>query len=145
MCFEHALLEFDSPGIQLGVCYSGSAVIPYDGALPPDDSNRYVPTSTPGARMPHAWLDEDTSTLDKVRGTFTLFKLGNVRVDTSGLEQEANKLNIPFTTVDIKDQAVRDGYGHDLILIRPDQHIAWRGNELPDSPAVLMRKVAGWE
>ena len=95
--------------------------------------------------MPHVWLDEATSTLDKVRGTFTLFKLGNARIDTGILEQEAAKLNIPFTTVDIQDQEVRDSYGHDLVLIRPDQHIAWRGNGLPDSPDVLMRKLAGWE
>ena len=145
VCLEHAVLEFDSPGIQLGVCYGGSAVIPYDGALPPDDSNRYVPTSTPGARMPHVGLDEATSTLDKARGTFTLFKLGDAGIDTGLFEQEANKLNIPFTTVNIAEPEVRDSYGHDLVLIRPDQHIAWRGNELPNSPAGLLRKVAGWE
>jgi 2-polyprenyl-6-methoxyphenol hydroxylase-like FAD-dependent oxidoreductase len=145
VCYEHALLEFDSPGIQLGVCYGGSAIIPYHGALPPDDANRYLPSSTPGARMPHVWLDDERSTLDKVRGKFTLFKLGTTSIDVSALRHAAAALHVPFETVEIPNEDVRDVYQSDLVLIRPDQHIAWRGNAMPAEPAALLRKVTGWE
>lgn len=145
VCFDHALLEFDSPGIQLGVFYGGSAILSYRGALPPDDANRYVPSTIPGARMPHLWLDDELSTLDKVRGKFTLFMLGNAGIDISPLVQAAAALHIPLATVDIANAEVRDNYGYDLVLIRPDQHIAWRGNGIPDSPSALMKKVAGWQ
>ena len=145
LCFDHALLEFDSPGLQLGVCYGGSAIIPYQGVLPPDDPNRYAPSAIPGARMPHVWLDDEVSTLDKVRGKFTLLKLGNSRVDVSLLERAAATACIPFTVVEISNQEARDVYGYDLVLIRPDQHIAWCANAPADSPSALLRKVTGWE
>ena len=144
VCFEHALLEFDSPGIQLGVCYGASEIVCFDGAIQPDNPNRYAPSTTPGARLPHVWLDESTSTLDKVRGTFTLFKLGNNALDVTPLAHAAASLRIPFSVVELAIDDVRDAFEYDLVLVRPDQHVAWRGNSLPFAPEALMRKVTGW-
>lgn len=144
VCFEHALLEFDSPGIQLGVCYGASDIVSSDGSVQPDNPNRYVPSTTPGARLPHVWLDESTSTLDKVRGSFTLFNLAKAAADVSPLADAAKSLNIPFTVVELAIDEVRDTLGHDLVLVRPDQHVAWRGNSLPAKPESLLRKVTGW-
>ena len=145
VCFEHALLEFDSPGIQLGVCYGGSDIVAFDGSVQSDNPNGYAPSTTPGARLPHVWLDESTSTLDKVRGTFTLFSLGNIALDVSALAEAATSLGIPFAVVELAIDEVRDAFARDLVLVRPDQHVAWRGNSLPAAPEALMRKVTGWE
>ena len=49
----------------------------------------------------------------------------------------------PFETLTIDDEAPRDVYGYDLILVRPDLHVVWRGNAPPDDPERLAALVTG--
>ena len=49
----------------------------------------------------------------------------------------------PFEVLDVPDSAARDLYGFDLILLRPDLHVAWRGNRAPEAPDRLAARITG--
>ena len=48
-----------------------------------------------------------------------------------------------MTVLDIDGARPRDVYGHDLLLVRPDLHVVWRGNQLPEDPARLAALATG--
>ena len=120
-------------GAELGYRYAGSPIIADEPGAPEDDFRTYVPTSWPGARLPHVWLKDHTAVQDRIPDDgFTLLRLREH--DTSGF---------PFRVVDIRDDRARELYGFDLILLRPDLHVAWRGNRLPEDADKLAMHVTG--
>ena len=136
--------EFASLGIQLGARYDGSPVIaPHGTDPPPDDPAVYTPTACPGGRAPHYWIAERDSLFDQLGPEFTLLRLGASPQDGSVLEAAAAAQNIPLTVVHVDEDAARDLYEADLALIRPDQHVAWRGDKIPDDPDRLLAVVTG--
>jgi len=142
-CLALSTREFDAPGNQLGVFYGGSPVIAAEpGDPPPDAANRYVPHARPGARAPHAWLGEGEALYDRFGREFTLLKLAAGR-DTRALEQAAAARGVPLTVLALVRDDLRQLYDSDLVLVRPDQHVAWRGNNLPPDPNALVAQVVG--
>jgi 2-polyprenyl-6-methoxyphenol hydroxylase-like FAD-dependent oxidoreductase len=140
----HARAEFDIPGVTLGARYDGSPLIASNGVpLPPDSANVYVPSSVPGGRAPHLWLDDGRSLYDALGFEFTALRLGPRAPDAAPLVRAAAARGVPLTVVDIAEDRARDLYETDLALIRPDQIVAWRGNRWPDDPAALLAKVTG--
>jgi 2-polyprenyl-6-methoxyphenol hydroxylase-like FAD-dependent oxidoreductase len=127
-------------GAELGYRYAGSPIIADEPGGPEDDFRRYVPTTWPGARLPHVWLEGHVAVQDCLGPGYTLLRLR--RHDTSALENAMQ--GVPFELADIIDERVREIYGYDLILLRPDLHIAWRGNRPPPDPAWLARLVTGY-
>lgn len=140
--------EFASIGVQLGARYDGSPIIAGDEAPPADDFARYLPSAVPGGRAPHAWLGVGRgigdSLFDQFGTGFTLLRLGTNPPDSAAFEAAARDLNMPFTQLDIADNDIRALYGRDLALIRPDQHIAWRGNAVPSDASGLLRRLTGF-
>jgi 2-polyprenyl-6-methoxyphenol hydroxylase-like FAD-dependent oxidoreductase len=142
--FSHCNAEFDIPGIHFGVFYGGSPVVCADGSPPPaDDWQRYVPNATPGARAPHAWMGEDESIFDRFGPDFTLLRLGGTASDARALAAAAQARSVPLQVIDVGGDEPRDLYGADLVLIRPDHHVAWRGQRLPEDPGALIDRVRG--
>lgn len=124
---HHAAFEFVIPGAFLGLRYENSPVIAYDGTEPPPDHpNDYTPNAIPGSRAPHVWLG-DTALYDRLGPEFTLLRFGGVTGD----------LGPAIPVLDLDDATVRALYGADYVLIRPDQHVAWRGNEIGDAAALV--------
>jgi hypothetical protein len=110
----------------------------------PEHSFReYVPTTWPGARLPHVWLKNQTPIQDLIGRGYTLLRLGGSNADTSGLERAVRALNAPFEILTINEDVARDIYGYDLILLRPDMHVAWRGNTVPEHAGRLAALVTG--
>lgn len=138
--------EFASIGIQLGARYDGSPLIADDPeAPPPDDPAFYAPSAVPGGRAPHAWLENGggrTSLFDRFGNGFTLLCLAGA--DGGALAESARILGIPLDTLSVEADHVRDLYGRDYALIRPDHHVAWRGNALPAEPGDLLKMATGW-
>jgi 2-polyprenyl-6-methoxyphenol hydroxylase-like FAD-dependent oxidoreductase len=133
-------------GAELGYRYDGSPLIwPDAGEPPPIDFIEYRPTTWPGARLPHAWLADGTAVQDRVGYDlgFTLLRLGGSGTDVAGLAQAFAAFRVPLRVLDIPDQEPRAIYGRDFILLRPDLHVAWRGNQLPDDPRRLAAMVTG--
>jgi 2-polyprenyl-6-methoxyphenol hydroxylase-like FAD-dependent oxidoreductase len=140
----HARAEFDIPGITFGTRYDGSPLVVSDGtAPPPDAANLYTPTATPGGRAPHAWLADGGSLYDCLGFDFALLRLGPRPPDTASFADTARRACIPLRVVDIAADEVRELYGADLALLRPDQIVAWRGNTPPADPAALLARLTG--
>jgi len=139
--------EFASLGVQLGARYDGSPIVIEDGPAPADDPVNYRPSSVPGGRAPHFWLgagrDMGQSLYDKLGVGFTLLCLGAASDRAAAFVAAAQRRGMPLDLLHIADTEARDFYGRDLILIRPDQHIAWRGNDAPADADALLARVTG--
>ncbi|HVM81943.1 MAG TPA: FAD-dependent oxidoreductase [Stellaceae bacterium] len=141
---RHARAEFNIPGITFGTRYDASPLIVSDGsAPPPDDANRYLPSAVPGGRAPHAWLPNGRSLFDVLGFGFALLRLGPRAADGSGIAAVARGLRVPLATLEFPSEELRELYGADLVLIRPDQIVAWRGNRVPDDPGAMLGIVTG--
>jgi 2-polyprenyl-6-methoxyphenol hydroxylase-like FAD-dependent oxidoreductase len=135
---RHGASEFNIPGITFGGRYDGSPAVVSDGtAPPPDRPNVYVPTACPGGRPPHLWLADGRSLFDAFGFEWTLLRLA--RHPGSGFLQEARRLRLDLTPVDLTTAEARELYGADLAIIRPDQIVAWRGNDDRDAAGTLQR------
>lgn len=125
----HAYKEFVIPGVHLGTRYEDSPIVCTEaGAPPPDNANLYLPTARPGHRAPHVWLADGISLYDHLGQHFTLlqFQPNGVQPALSSV----NRMNFSdkVKVLSIDSQEARDLYGADYVLIRPDQHVAWRGD-----------------
>jgi 2-polyprenyl-6-methoxyphenol hydroxylase-like FAD-dependent oxidoreductase len=143
--------EFASLGIQLGARYEGSPLVVDDGSTPPpDEPTVYLPSATPGGRAPHVWLGPGRSLFDGFGAGFTLLRLvgdgGDCRATAApsgALAEAAAAHRVPLTVLDVPGVPARDLYGADLALVRPDHHVAWRGNAVPTDAAGLLATVTG--
>ena len=140
---EHQPLVHEMIGTELGYCYAGSGVICHeDGEVPDPGATVYVPSTFPGARLPHLWLSDGKSTHDLIGAGFTLLRL-STELDVEPIERAFAERSIPLQSVAITNPAVRKAYEKDLILVRPDLHVAWRSNDLPAHSGQLADLVVG--
>ncbi len=130
-------------GAELGYRYVGSPIIREEPGGPEHLFREYVPTTWPGARLPHVWLDGHVALQDRLGPGYTLLRLGATGEDASALQRSFAAYDAPFDVLDVADDAARDVYGYDLILLRPDLHIVWRGNRLPIEPDGLAAIATG--
>jgi 2-polyprenyl-6-methoxyphenol hydroxylase-like FAD-dependent oxidoreductase len=133
-------------GAELGYRYVGSPLIMEEpGEGPEYDFREYAPTTWPGARLPHVWLADGSAMQDRIGygHGYTLLRLGSTQASTEALQRAFAALGAPLQVLDIPDPAPRDIYGRDFLLLRPDLHVAWRGNEAPREPEQLARLVTG--
>jgi hypothetical protein len=129
-------------GAEMGYRYVDSPIIMDIPGGPEHLFREYVPSTWPGARLPHLWLNDGSAMQDHVPvDGYTLLKLGRTQADTKGLEQAVRAHGAPLTVLEVADQVARDLYGFDLILLRPDMHIVWRA-QLPPEDAALVAAVA---
>ena len=135
--------EFYSLGVVLGYCYQSSPVIVDDGTNAGwVRSNDYLPKAIPGCLAPHRWLTPETSLYDLFGDDFTLLVLaGGHEADIAAAEAEAKKTGTPLAVVRLDDAALITLYEQPLALIRPDQHVAWRGRGWPQGG--LLEQVTG--
>ncbi|MET0668636.1 MAG: FAD-dependent monooxygenase [Xanthobacteraceae bacterium] len=123
-------------GVHLGYIYHPSPiVVPDGGAQPEDDTFGYRPTAFPGSRAPHVWLQPGRSTLDLFGDGFTL--LNFTGQSTQAFEAAAAQRGVPLTVHRIEHPGAQALYDRPLVLVRPDGHVAWRGDGEADAPAVV--------
>jgi hypothetical protein len=131
-------------GAELGYRYVDSLIVCDIPGGPEHRFRVYEPTTWPGARLPHVWLADGTPMQDRIPYEgFTLLRLGGTRADTSGLEKAMRESGAPFTVLEVPDEATRQVYGYDLLLLRPDLHIVWRGNRPPEDAGEVARIAVG--
>ena len=135
---------FRTLGLQIGYRYDNSPIIVPDGTPePPDDPANYVATARPGARAPHVALADGRSTLDLFGRGFTLLRLGPNAPDPGALKQAAVSHHVPLDVVTLEEPEISRLYERRLVLVRPDGHVAWRGDALPADARALIDRVRG--
>ncbi|WP_225801882.1 FAD-dependent monooxygenase [Streptomyces sp. NK15101] len=135
--------ENEYRGIELGYRYRDSPVICHeDGPEPAWSPREYTPTTWPGSRPPGLLVEDGTPILDRFGPSFTL-------VDFAGdgrarpLLDAAAAQGLPVAHTVVTDAGARRIWERDLVLLRPDHHVAWRGNEPHPDPAAVIRRVRG--
>jgi 2-polyprenyl-6-methoxyphenol hydroxylase-like FAD-dependent oxidoreductase len=139
------LHEFRSLGVVLGGCYRDSPAIIPDGTRPPREQvTEYEPSACPGCLAPHFWMSDGTSLYDHFGAGFTLLAGRDAQsAEISRLEQAATQRAVPLTVLTLADPRFPALYQARLALVRPDQHVAWRGDRLPDNCLDLIDRVRG--
>jgi hypothetical protein len=133
---------WDNPlNTHLGYRYAQSPVCIPDGPLPPEpqDSRVYAQSSHPGCRAPHAWLADGRSTLDLFERGFTL----QFSSRDNPFASAADHRRVPLKCVSVEDPQVAQLYERKLVLVRPDGHVAWRGDRSPADAAEVLERVRG--
>jgi 2-polyprenyl-6-methoxyphenol hydroxylase-like FAD-dependent oxidoreductase len=130
-------------GLNFGYFYDQSPIIMYDGEKAPSYTiDTFTSSTIPGCRLPHFWLANRRSIYDALGLGFSLLRF-NPSVDIDPLVQNAAHVGIPLKILDIRQCDRLAVFKEDLILARPDFHIAWRGNGLPDNLATMIGKIQG--
>ncbi len=130
-------------GAELGYRYVDSAVICNVPGGPEHLFREYQPTTWPGARLPHVWCNDGTPIQDRIPEGFTILKLGGTAADATGLQRAIAARGAPATVLEVPDRIVREVYGYDLILLRPDLHVVWRGNAAPEDAGEIAAIATG--
>jgi 2-polyprenyl-6-methoxyphenol hydroxylase-like FAD-dependent oxidoreductase len=135
---EHGRSEFNIPGITFGARYDASPIIIREpGAHVDDTPNVYVPTAAPGGRAPHAWLDEHTSLYDLLGFEWTLLRTSADAPNGEAFGAAAARLGMTLEVVTVDRSDVAALYEKPVVLIRPDQVVAWRGTDGSAADKVL--------
>lgn len=140
--------QFSAPGIELGARYDNSPLICTDGGpVPVDHHEEYQPDSAPGGRLPHLWIKEADghrySLFDRLGVGFSLLRIGTDAPEVSEFIRVANNRGIPLALIELLTPEAQALYRCSLLLIRPDQYIAWRGNDNPECVDELFTRVTG--
>ncbi|TNE40185.1 MAG: FAD-dependent oxidoreductase [Sphingomonadales bacterium] len=133
--------ENESLGLELGCRYHGSPIICSEADEPEWERVRLVPTTWPGGRAPHVFLESGDAMFDLFGQGFTLVRFAELDVD--GLLEAAAEHGVPIKLVDVRDANARTVYERDLVLVRPDHYVAWRGNEAPSDPFAIIDQIRG--
>lgn len=124
-------------------CYEDSPICVPDGTRPPEGKAQFVPSARPGTRAPHCWIADGRSTLDLFGGGFVLVRFGSPDAEIEPLTEAAAARGVPLEIVDIDHADAASIYQKPLVLVRPDGHVAWRGDVLPDDAVSLVDHVRG--
>jgi 2,4-dichlorophenol 6-monooxygenase len=152
--------EFDAHGIEMNQRYASVAVLTDDQPEPEfaqDPVLHYQPTTWPGARLPHVWVyttkGDKRSTLDLVgRGKFTLLTGIGGEGWCAAAKDLAAEMGLDLQTVVIGHRQQYEDFAGDwanareigdsgALIVRPDQHVAWRAHDITDDPAADLRRA----
>ncbi len=112
-------------GLNFGYFYDRSPIIAHDGAAPGYSMDRFTQSDVPGCRTPHVWLRDGSSLYDALGPWFTLLRL-DPAADADPIARAAARAGVPLTVLDVTDRPSPHIHAR-LVLSRPDQHVAWRG------------------
>jgi hypothetical protein len=135
--------QYCAAGLNFGYYYDQSPIIAYDGeAAPPYTMGDFIPSTVPGCRAPHLWLDDGRSLYDTLGPGYTLLRF-DPAVEVGPLLAAARGRGVPLALRDIAAPDARAHYQQNLVLVRSDQHIAWRGDAPPDDAGALIDRMCG--
>jgi 2-polyprenyl-6-methoxyphenol hydroxylase-like FAD-dependent oxidoreductase len=130
-------------GLNFGYFYEGSPIIAYDGEAPPPYTiDDFRQSTVPGCRTPHLWLRDGRSLYDALGSDFTLLRL-DPKAEVHDIVVAAARRGVPMTVLDVDASEAAALYPCNLLLSRPDQHVAWRGDRPPEDPMALIDCVRG--
>ncbi|WP_217575555.1 FAD-dependent monooxygenase [Streptomyces sp. GbtcB7] len=136
-------LENEALGIELGYRYDTSPAVCHEsgGQAPRQTMDEYTPSTWPGARPPSVLLEDGRALFDLFHRGFTLLRFADH--DVTALVEAAAERGVPLDVVDVRDTRARALYERDLVVVRPDQHVAWRGDTPPGDPLHVIDRIRG--
>lgn len=143
LTYEINVRQYACAGLNFGSYYDRSPIIAYDdGKPPPYTMDSYTPSTVPGCRTPHLWCGNGRSLYDEMGPEFTLLRFDR-SIDVAALGAAALQRGLPLKILDVDRPASARPDGDNLVLARPDQHVAWRSNRLPGDCLALIDRVRG--
>ena len=130
-------------GAELGYRYVDSPIIDNIPGGPEQRFRDYRPTSWPGARLPHVWLEDGTPIQDRIPNVGYTLLCMNGRHETAAFEDAFRTRSVPLSLLHVQSEPARAIYERDLILVRPDMHVVWRGDNPPDNADELAALATG--
>ena len=127
--------EFHSLEFVLNYQYDDSPVIAGDGS--PNDPHEQV-----GGRLSHLWLPGGASLHDMLGGGLSLLRRHD-DTDAAPFIEAAAARHVPLDLVEMRGEMLDERYGAALVLVRPDQHVAWRGAADPRTAGTIIDRVRG--
>ena len=136
---------YDSLGLELGYRYGNSTVVVSDGTPePPSEEKKYLPTTWPGSRLPHVFLADGSAIFDRLGLDFTLIVNGaKDRHALKTFTTAALESMLPLEILHIDEPWISALFERKYLLVRPDQHVAWRADSIPDNCTEVLNQVAG--
>jgi 2-polyprenyl-6-methoxyphenol hydroxylase-like FAD-dependent oxidoreductase len=137
--------ENESYGIEMGYSYADSPiVVPEPHAHVPRDPVAYEPTTSPGARLPNVYFADGTPLHDRLGPWFSLLAFDGASADH--IAAAAARRGVPLEILRITDAELAKVYQAKLVLVRPDQHVCWRGAALSDADQAeyVFARALGW-
>ena len=135
--------QFAAAGLNFGYSYDASPIISYDGATPPEYTmDDFTPSTVPGCRAPHFWMPDGRSVYDLLGDGYSLLCFADP-AEASDLVDAARAARMPLAVVDARKAEGRDLYEHGYVIVREDQHVAWRGDAVPAEPRALVDQLRG--
>lgn len=136
---------YEAMGIEIGYRYEQSPIVCRDDTTAPDYPEiPYLPTTYCGARLPSAFRDDQQAVFDLLDAQgFTLLLLGATEQEATPLLDAARALHVPLRTLILPEPHLRRIYGRRMILLRPDQHVCWRGDTAPADAQAVLNTVRG--
>jgi hypothetical protein len=139
--------QFCCAGLNFGYFYDRSPIVVGDGeTAPPYTMGSFSESTVPGCRAPHFWLPDGRSVYDAFGPGYTLLRFSSA-VDADGLVAAAAACRMPLAILDVDRAAteVSTAYRHALVICRADQHVAWRGDRVPEPERLVdaLRGAAG--
>ena len=130
--------------VKMQYTYENSPICALDGTPAPDPEPKiFAPSSRPGSRAPHVWLADGKAIFDLFDEGFTLLRLGANAPSGEGLLKAARARGLPIHSAHVVEAEALEIYSKPLVLIRPDGHVAWRGDSEPTDPLAIIDLIRG--
>jgi 2-polyprenyl-6-methoxyphenol hydroxylase-like FAD-dependent oxidoreductase len=130
-------------GLNFGYFYDRSPIIVYDGAEQPAYTMAdFTPSTVPGCRVPFSKLPDGRPVTDAFGPGYTLLRLDR-DIAVAPLVKAMREDRVPIEVVDVDTNGSHTPYDRKLIIVRTDQHVAWRGDAIPDQPQRLVGILTG--
>ena len=130
-------------GLNFGYYYENLPIIAYDDEAPSNYTlYDFSPSTVPGCRTPHLWVRNGRSLYHALGSEFTLLRF-DPTVGVGTLITAAACRDLPLAVIDVDAADAAELYPSKLLLSRPDQHVAWRGNTVPDDAMALIDRIRG--
>jgi 2-polyprenyl-6-methoxyphenol hydroxylase-like FAD-dependent oxidoreductase len=136
--YELNVQQFCCAGLNFGYFYEGSPIIVSDGEkAPPYTMGEFTEATVPGCRAPHFWLADGTSLYDAFGAGYTLMRF-DPHADVRPLVEAAQARGMPLKVLDVQADRVPPAYRHKLVIVRGDEHVAWRGDSVAEIATALV-------
>lgn len=137
--------QYHPVGLNFAYSYHESPLIIADGSEPPTfEVDRYEPSARPGSRLPHLRRADGTPIFDQLGPDFTLLRVGDAAPNGQGLVSASEHRGVPLRVLTLLEPAAAGLYGENcLVLVRPDQTVAFRSAQPIADPVAIIDRVRG--